>query len=413
MRSTTLLRIILALKQTFVMGLDFRHDELVVDVRPSKTQPRCSCCHRKAPNVYDRRTRLWRHLDLGGMMTYLRYSLRRVRCRRCGIKVEEVPWAETASRFTRPFENQVAYLAQRCDHTTVTEIMRIAWRTVGEIVSRVVEDAGLRDPQRLDGLRHIGIDELSYRKHHKYVTIVTDHVAGAVIWAGEGRSSDVVAAFFQALGSERTAAIATVTLDMSAAFIKGVEENAPNAELIFDRFHVQRLVHDALDEVRREIVRNAESKEERKAIKGTRWSLQKNPWNLIAQEKDQLSEIRRCNAPLYRGYELKESLLGILDGEYTSLTGFRLSEWLDWACRSRLKPFENAAKTIRKYKDGILAYIRTRFSNGRVEGLNSKARTLTRRAYGFHSASSLISMLFLCCSGLRLEPSHAVPFMDH
>src|SRR5688572_5167270 len=200
---------------------------------------------------------------------------------------------------------------------------------------------------------------------------------------------------------------------MSAAFISAVEEGAPNAKRIFDRFHVQRLAHDALDEVRRELVREKDDEVERKALKGTRWALQKNPWNLDADEKKTLQEIRAHNEPLYRAYELKESLAGILDRRQVNVARVKLCEWTDWASRSQLAPFVRIAKTIRKYTEGILEYIRTGFNNGRAEGINNKVRAVTKRAFGFHDATNLIGMILLCCGGLHLEPSHVPPYGTH
>jgi transposase len=146
MRATSVLRTLLGFQHTFVTGVHFDATGLVIDAVPSKKHPRCSCCHRKVKGSHDSRERMWRHLDLGGMMTMIRYTIRRVDCPKCGVKVEDVPWAAPGSRFTKPFENQVAYLAQRCDLTTAATLMRIAWRSVGEIAARVVDRGGLTGP---------------------------------------------------------------------------------------------------------------------------------------------------------------------------------------------------------------------------------------------------------------------------
>lgn len=411
MRATSLLSKLMNLSHIRFKGVEFEWDRVIIDVAPSWRVPRCSGCGKKTHRVYDRyKGRTWRHLDLTGTLTELRYDTRRVNCRHCGVRVEKVPWATTGANFTHPFEEHIAYLAQRLSATAVSELMRVSWRTVGDIVARVVARLERDDP--LDGLTHIGVDELCYRKHHKYITIVTDHLRGCVIWVGEGKNSDALKAFFDELGSERSAKLQVVTLDMSAAYIKAVRESAPNAELIFDRFHVQRLVHDALDEVRREQVREADEPEEKRAVKGTRWPLQKNPWNLNQNEQAKLSKLQQSNKPLYRAYLLKESILAILDSRWIC-PELKLEDWLEWAARSRLEPFVKLGRTIRKYTDGILAYVKSGLSNARNEGINSKIRTVTRRAYGFHSSSSLISYIILCCSGIYLEPAFNYPFAYH
>jgi transposase len=407
MRATTVICALLGLKHTIVSGFEFTASDMRVDVRPAARSPFCAGCGRRCERLYDSRERSWRHLDFGGIQVLLRYWLRRVDCPRCGVTSELVPWAEHGVSFTRPFEEFVAYLAQRTDKTTITEMMGIAWRTVGNIVERVVARLGPQD--LLDDLRLISVDELSYRKHHKYITIVTDHVRGRVVWAVEGKSADTLRQFFHELGPARAAKIEAVTLDMSNAYIQAVTEMAPQARLIFDRFHVQRLAHDALDMVRREEVRELAGTPEAKALKKSRFALQKNPWNLTQPESEKLVEVQRRNRPLYRAYLLKETLAAILDGRQVNVARARLAEWVGWSARSKLEPFKKVGRTIKNHLEGIVAYVATGLSNGPAEGMNGKVRTITRRAYGFHRASSLIALLFLCCSGLEMTPPHRWP----
>ncbi len=412
MRATSVLRTLLALHRTRVVDLQFIDDALVADIVPNWQIPRCSGCGKKRRSVYDTRIRTWRHLDLGGIKTLLRYRLRRVSCKKCGVLVETVPWAESASRFTLPMEGHVAYHAQRTDKTTVSTLMRVAWRTVGQIVKRYVrrerEDMG--DP--LQNLRTIGVDEISYRKHHEYITTVVDHERGVVVWAAKGKSAETLKGFFEMLGEERAKKIESVTIDMSSAYIKAVRESVPNATLVFDRFHVQRLVHDALDEVRRNEVRSAVHNE-KTDLKKTRWALQKNPWNLTDLEKAKLTDLEEKNLPIYRGYLLKEAFIEILERRQVNVAARKLDEWIEWAHSSGLPPFVRAANTIHRHREGILAYVRSRLNNGRVEGLNGKARVITRRAFGFHSASGFIAMLFLCCGGVATCPAHVAPYSSH
>lgn len=335
----------------------------------------------------------------------LRYAPRRVCCPCCGVVVEKVPWALTASsRFTAPFEDAVAYLTQRCDKTSVQETMGIGWQTVGAIVERVVDRH--QNGDRLDRLRHIGVDELSYRKGHRYITIVVDQDSGMPVWAADGRSGKTLDAFFDELGPIRTKLLEVVSMDMSQAYISSVENRAPHAQIVFDRFHVQALVNKALDETRREewrLLRDI-GDEEAKQVKGLRWPLLKNPWNLTQNQADRLSTLQRDNARLYRAYLLKESFAEILDRQQPNVVKARLLEWLSWASLSRLPAFVSVARTIRKHLDDIVAYIRWHITNGLIEGINTKARMLTRRAFGFHSASAAIAMIMLCCTNIWLGP---------
>jgi transposase len=387
--------------------VDFGPIGVVLQVAPTTVVPRCSGCGCRVHAVHDSRARNWRHLDACGMEVQLRYTLRRVDCPRCGVVIEMVPWAEPKAGFTRDFEDHVGYLAQEANQTTVAGTMRVAWRTVGAIIKRVM--GRRRDPSLLDGLEHIGVDELSYRRHHEYVTVVVDHVRERVVWSASGKNAKTLGKFFDALGPERTARLQTVSIDMSAAYIEAVTKRVSQARIVFDRFHVQRLAQDALDQLRRAEVHRLEDTGERGALKRTRWALLKNPWNLSQDERERLAVLQRTNRRLYRGYLLKAALADILGRRQPHVARDKLIEWISWAARSRLAPFKRLAGTIKKHLEGILAIVVTGLNNGRTEGLNGKIRVITRRAYGFHSASALISFIFLCCSGLVLHPIFKMP----
>lgn len=407
MRATTLLRKVLNLKHTKVTGSELTPLGLVVDVAPTTRAARCGCCARPCSIGYDARQRRWRHLDFAGMRVDLRYRIRRVACPGCGVTTEMVPWAGNGSPFTYDFEDTVALLAQSTDKSTVSKLMRVAWETVGSIVTRVMRRRGSEN--LLDDLTQIGIDEISYKKRHHYLTIVTDHVRQRVVWVGTGRNVAVLENFFDELGEERASKLKVVSIDMAGAYIEAVKKRATNAQIVFDRFHVQRLVHDALDQVRREQARELRGTEDGQAIKKTRWALQKNPWNTTPAESRRLSTVQATNKPLYRGYLLKQTLCSILDGTEPVVARTALQNWIAWATRSRLRPFVKAAGTIKQYLEGILAYVRTGISNGRSEGVNSKIRVITKRSYGFHDPGSLMAMIYLCCTGILLAPVRHFP----
>jgi transposase len=400
-RAISLLKMLLGMKPIIVTGFEIVDGGLVIDVKPRWLRIRCAGCGRRC-GQYDRQPeRRWRHLDFGGVQVWLRYARRRGRCQRCGIAVERVPWsADTRSRFTAAFEDAVAYMTQRCDKTSVQEAMRIGWQTVGAIIERVI---GRRQPDdRLDGLRHIGVDELSYRKGHRYITLVVNHDTGMPVWAADGKSADTLMSFFDELGPERCQRIEAVSMDMSQAYISAVRGKVPQAQIVFDRFHVQALVNKAVDETRREEWRRLREvdQEQAKAVKGLRWPLLKNPWNLTSTQRERLSTLQRDNARLYRAYLLKAAFAAILDRLQPNVVRKKLLQWCAWASRSRLQAFADVARTIRKHLDDIVAYVRWRLTNGLVEGINGKARVITRRAYGFHSAHALIAMLMLCCTNI-------------
>lgn len=414
MRASTVLRVLVGIQDLSIRGFYFDPTGLVVDAVPTWSIPRCGECGAKCRSVHDARQRRWRHHDLAGMTLHLRYRIRRAHCPDCGtVKTERVPWAAHGSNFTYAFEERAAFVVQQCSRTAAATLLRTTWRTLGTLIRRVVGRAHDADGDRLHNLRLIGVDELSYRRHHEYVTVVVDHDRRRIVWAARGKSAATLKRFFEDLGPERSAKLEAVTIDLSAAYIKAVTEASPAATLIFDRFHVQRLAHDALDETRRDEVREAQDKDAKAALKGTRWAVQKSPWNLNDVEVQTLAQLERTNRSLFRAYLLKESLAAILDGRQINVARRRLTQWIAEARRSRLPHFKRVARTIEKHLDGILEYIRLRLTNGPIEGLNGKARTITRRAFGFHSASALIAMLYLCCGGIHVTPAFSAPLGFH
>lgn len=408
MRATTLLRRLLRL-QLRVVDVRVDRGRLVVRVRPRWTKPRCSGCGRKLPShargPVATRDRRWRHLDLAGCQLDLSYDTRWVNCDECGRVVEAVPWSsEATARCTDEFDRQVAFLAQRCDKTAVTKLMRISWRTVGRCIEREVRRQRPGDP--LLGLRVIGVDELSYRKHHHYVTVVTDLVQRRFVWGKDGKGAKSFEAFFEALGPERCKAIEVVCMDMSKAYIKAAREKLPHAQIIFDRFHVQALVNAALDEVRRSEWREVRGTPAARSVKGLRFALLKHPLNRTEAQLATISTLQRVNVPIYRGLLLTEQFRDILDRRQVNVVRDLLRKWCDWACRSRLAAFVKVSRTVREYLDEIVAYVSWRVTNGPTEGLNNKARLATRQSYGFHSAEAMLAMLNLRCSRLEIDPVH-------
>jgi transposase len=255
----------------------------------------------------------------------------------------------------------------------------------------------------------IGVDELSFRRHHEYVTVVVDHLKKRVVWVGEGKGEKTLLKFFDELGPERTRGLTHITMDMSAAYRAAVEARAPQAQKVFDRFHVQKLASEAVDSVRRQEMGLLSGTAQGQALKKSRWALLKNPWNLTQRQGEKLSEVARTNKRLYRAYLLKESLAQGLSYRQHWRAAQHLKSWTQWASHSKLKPFVKLSNTVRTFKEGILAYVSTGLSNGLVEGLNNKIRLITRRAFGFHGSHALAAMIHLCCGGMELTPPLPMP----
>ena len=383
--------------------LDDDRDELIFEVRPDGRggkRSRCGVCGRICPRYDAGRRRRWRALDLGTIKTWLEAEAPRVSCPKHKVVVAEVPWARHDTRVTWGFEDQVAWLATHTSKSAVCELMRIGWRTVGRIIKRVVGAFDGFDP--LDGLRRIGIDEITHRKGHRYITVVVDHDSGRLVWAAPGRDKATVHAFFDALGPDRTAALQAVTADAASWIRTVVQDRCPQATLCMDPYHVVAWATDALDDVRRQVWNDARRQGQNavaKEVKGARYALWKNPEDLTSGQKDKLAAIERTNRPLYRAYLLKEQLRQVF--RLPAQAGIELlDEWLLWARRCQIPPFVKLAKRIGRHKERIAASLRLRLSNGIVESMNTKIRLIIRRAFGFHPPEALIALAMLDLGGL-------------
>jgi transposase len=390
---------LLGLQRTVVEDVTIgSEEEVIVSVRPGcRERDRCGVCRRRSPgyDLGDRRRR-WRALDLGTAFCFLEADAPRVTCRRHGVVVAAVPWARHGSRFTRAFEDQVSWLAVNTSKTAVAELMRVAWRSVGTILERVAAEASLK-VDLLEGLRRIGIDEISHRKGQRYLTVVVDHHTGRLVWAAPGRDRRTVLQFFDALGEERCKQLELVSADMAGWIAGPIAERAPQAERCVDPFHVVQLATDALDAVRREVwneARRQDNLELARELKGARFAVWKNPENLTDRQQAKLATIQKTNARLYRAYLLKEQLRQIYQLPAAAAEQL-LDRWLAWARRCRLQSFVKLAKTIAEQHDGILAAIRHGLSNARIEQINTQIRLIARRAFGFHTPEALIALAML------------------
>jgi transposase len=249
-RATTAFNKMLAIPGAAVAEVTFTPEGVVVGLRRRFRKLTCPCGFTTRA-TYDSSVRRWRHLDLGACRLLLECEIRRLNCSRCQrVRTEQVPWARPGARHTRDFEDVVAWLAQRADKTSITKLLRVSWEGVANIVMRVVDDS--IDDSRLDDLYRIGVDEISYRKGHRYLTVVADHDRdGAVVWAAEGKDHKVLEAFYDELGEERTARLQAISLDMGGAYAKATDNKADHVQRCIDPFHVVKLCNEAIDRATR------------------------------------------------------------------------------------------------------------------------------------------------------------------
>ena len=387
--------------------------QIVACVRPAARQAlRCGRCLRRSPR-YDKGSgrRRWRHLDAGVLMVWIEAEAPRVSCRDCGVVTCHIPWARAGAGHTVDFDHQIAWLATNASKTAVAALIRIAWRTVGAIVSRVWADIDAV-VDRFADVRRIGIDEISYKKGHKYLTVVVDHDSGRLLWAGVGRDAETVDEFFDALGPERAAAITHVSADAAPWIARSVIRHCPNAVRCADPFHVVQWATFALDEVRRDAWNTAAGRQrdirrtgagatgDAKALKNARWALWKNPEDLTMGQHDKLAWIAKTDPRLWRAYLLKEAIRHVFKVKGAAGRA-ALDRWCSWAARCRIPAFVNLARKIKRHRSEIDNALEHGLSNALIESMNTKIRQIARTAYGFTNPEALIALALLAHGGHR------------
>jgi transposase len=429
----------------------FAPDRVVVEVALKRRRlvcPRCafSTAARKDTRPVDS---VWRHLDLGVWRLEIHCRRRRLRCPRHGVLAEAVPFARHHAHFTRDFECLVAWLAARTDKTAITRMLRVDWDTVGRIVERVCADE--LDPARLQELYDIGVDEVSWKRQHNYLTLVADHRAGKIVWGCPGAGEKAADRFFAELdpGSPRAAALPrsgehadsslsaraqhaadepeppvaeraskleAISLDMGPGYAAAARWHAPQAVICIDPYHVVAVANKALDEVRRGYwneLRQSSDPQAAKRFKDARWSLLKAPSNLTDKQAATLHRIKAAGGEVWRAYTLKEAARAIFaPGLTVADVEVLIDRLLSRLARSRLEAFIRIGKTIRRHRDGILAAIRLGINQGRTEALNNKVRLIIRRAYGFHSAQAALALVMLTCGPITLRLPHQLHATD-
>jgi transposase len=405
---------LLGVDKAMVDEVEFDPDKgiLLARVRPkSRERGRCGRCRRRCPG-YDQGEgwRRWRTLDMGSVQAFVEAPVPRVRCPEHGVTVAAVPWARHGTGHTRAFDDTVAWLAVACSKTAVCELMQIAWRTVGSIITRVCADVDTQ-VDRLAGLHRIGIDEISYKKGHKYLTVVVDHDTGRLVWAAPGHDRATLDAFFAALGPQRCALITHVTADAAGWIAQAVTAHCPRAVRCADPFHIVAWATEALDEVRREAWNAAGGRRrgnrhghgstgEARELAHSRWALWKNPGTLTDNQRAKLDWIIKTHPRLHRAYLLKEGLRFVFkvkgdDGKHA------LDRWCSWAQRCRIPQFVKLGRRIKRHLAPITATLEHGLSNALIESTNTKIRLITRMAFGFHHPDNLIALAMLTLGGHR------------
>lgn len=366
---------------------------VVVEVEPTRASAVCSGCGETKKRIHDvKPARQWRHTDCWNVPTLVRTAPRRVRCRHCGVRIEQVPWARPWSRFTHEFEAEALRRARDCSISGVCRQLRLHWTSVMRLIERWVQESAARQFRR--PLRVIGVDEVSYgRGQSKYLTIVWDHDRTRVAWIGQGRERDTLDAFFAKLGPRRSRRLRVVTMDMWQGYISSVKAHAPLADIVFDRFHIERYLTRAVDEVRKQEFFRRRGVY-RDAIRGKKWLLLTKHRRLRRRKRRELMELLLMNRRLLKAYLFKEQFEHAWT--YTTEQGMRefLARWrklLNW---SRLTPLIEFYNMLMRHIDGVVAWARYRLTNAALEGNNSRVRAISQRAHGYRNPNNLMLVLY-------------------
>lgn len=434
-----ILRLLLNIKGATVDDAEFdsdaRHDaRLTVHVHVQKKYRwRCPICG-KTCHVHDyvRQESFWRGMDFGSVAVWIGAKAPRVSCPEHGVLRAHVPWAKAGSQFTLDFAYSAAWLVRaNVNRSKIAEVLRIDWETVGRLANLVRKDLEPDPGVRFNGLVRIGVDETSYSKGHKHITVIINHDTNTVVWASVGYGKAVLDSFFKRLTPEQRASIELVSGDGARWITSSVAEYCPNAKRCLDTFHVVEWANDAIDGLRIDAWRaarielndmiktlapkdrGAKADEDSKAkidaakkhveeIKHSRYALGKNPENLTTSQRARLELIQAEDPRLARAHQLKERLRIILRMHDRHDAEVLLDKWFLSARHCRQPQFVELQRKIRRNRDLILNTIEFGLNNARVEATNNKIKLLIRIAYGFRNTDLMISLILLCCSSLKI-----------
>ena len=372
---------------------------------------RCGRCERPGATYDHQPERRFDFVPLWGLLVFLRYAPRRVNCRACGVHVEALSWAVGKSSMTAVYMSFLATWARRVSWTETARAFASTWDNVRRAVEWVVE-YGL-EHRDLNGISAIGVDEVLYRKGHKYLTLVyqIDASCRRLLWITETRTVKAFTGFFTWLGQARSEALRVVCSDMWKPYLTVIQRHAGQALNVLDKFHIVAHLNKAVDETRRHDATALRRQGDAVTLTHTRWCLLKRPGNLTTKQAGRLRGLLRLNLRTARAYILKEDFNHFWTYVSVTWAGKFLDQWCAMAMRSGITPMKAKAKMLQSHRDLILNYFRAKkaYSSAVVEGLNTKVKLVTRKAYGYRKAETIKIALFHALGRLP-EPQHAHRF---
>ena len=358
----------------------------------------CAVCGKDGMKIHDTIDKTWRHLNFFQYKTYIHFRTPRTNCPEDGIHLVDTPWAFPGSGFTLLFEAFILQLAQCMAILQIAEMVdehdTRLWRIIQKHVNQAQAAANYSDA------RHVGVDETASKRGHNYVTLFVDIEQAKVIHVTEGKDAATIKNFKDSLSHHHAqpSQITDICADMSPAFRKGIQENFPDARLTFDKFHVLKLVNEAVDQVRRQEQKGVPD------LKSSRYLWLYNPENLSETKIKQLNSLTQMNLKTAKAYRMKLVLQDI----YKTATGRidamnKLQKWYQWAVRCRLQPMKEFAKTLKHNWAGILNHFDSRLTNAILEGTNSIVQSARTRARGYRNVNNFIAMIYLMAGKLTFD----------
>jgi transposase len=349
--------------------------------------PLCSGCGQRRPGYDRQRQRRYEFVPLWGMAVFLLYAPRRVACPKCGVKVERVPWAEGKCRLTTTYRWFLASWSKLLTWQQVARVFRTSWSSVYRGVEFAVCWGMLH--RSLDGVEAIGVDEIQWRKGHKYLTLVYEIEEGCkrLLWVGKDRLKKSLRGFFEMLGAAGCRSLRFVCSDMWQPYLTVIAEEADQAIHVLDRYHIMAMMNRAIDEVRAAEARRLKADGYEPVLKHSRWCLLKRRENLTDQQTVKLTELLKYNLQSVRAYLQREDFQRFWEYESPSAAGRFMREWCTRVMRSKIEPMKNVARTLRAHQELILNWFRAKgtISAGTVEGLNYNAKLTMKKSYGFRT----------------------------
>jgi transposase len=381
-------------------SLEEKKVEIVLEHRGSGLV--CPECGESCPQADLAPERQWRHLDTMQFQTLIRARLPRAKCSQCGVKTVAAPWAGKHSRFTLLFEAFAIEVLQACGNVQrAAALLELDWQTAHGIMQRAVERGLAR--RSVEAVRHVGLDEKSFGKGHSYVSVLTDLDGSRVLEVVEDRTEEAADKLWNSLPAEQRKEVRGVAMDMWQPYLASTQKQAPEAEIVHDKFHVSKHLNEAVDQVRRRENKTLKAAGDERLV-GSKQLWLFNPKNLSHKRKRELKALKEQTLKTGRAWAIKEHFRRFWRYVYPTSAADFFSDWYGWAVRSQLPPIVAKAKMLKRHLDHLLSYFRQPITNAMSEGFNSKIQSLKSAARGFRVFDNYRTRILFYCGKLQLAP---------